>query len=54
MTFNIQLKAGMDLLDTLNASLSCNLVTEKYYKKEIAADVCSTFNTWFHNRSYCP
>lgn len=54
MPFNIQLKAGMDLLDTLNASLSCNLVTEKCYKREIAADVCSTFNMWFHNRSYCP
>ena len=45
MPFNIQLKAGMGLLDTVSASLSCNLVTEKCYKKEIAADVCFTFNS---------
>lgn len=29
--FNVQLKVGIDLPDTLNASISHDLVTEKFY-----------------------
>lgn len=39
--FNVQLKVGVDLPDTLNASVSHNLVTEKFYDAKI--DVCSVF-----------
>lgn len=52
--FNIQLKVGVDLPDTLNDSVSHDLVTEKFCNKKNSVDVCSTFNMWVHKQSHCP
>lgn len=52
--FNIQLKVGVDLPDTLNASVFHDLATERLCNKKKSVDVCPAFKLWVHTQSHCP